>query len=87
MSQAGPVVGSEALDDLQRRLRDALDLAVAGGAPLPLLERLGASAALLRALGELPRHALLPEVVARGERALAAWQEWRGQTQPWTAAA
>lgn len=68
--------GTEGLIELQRRARDALDLGIAAGAPLTLLEKLAAASALLQALVELPRHALLPDVLARAHRALTAWHEW-----------
>lgn len=74
------------LDDLAARVNDALDLAIAGGAPLSLLEKLAASSGLLRALQELPRNALIPEVVARAHRALKAWQAWRDGAHPKNAA-
>jgi hypothetical protein len=80
MSNPMSMDARERHDDLHRQVRDALDLAIAGGAPLSLLEKLGACAALLEALAALPRHALVPEVVARAERALAAWQQWRAQS-------
>jgi hypothetical protein len=69
----------EGLGDLHRSVRDALDLAIAGGAPLSVLEKLGAASGLVQALIELPRHALIPEVVGRAHRALTVWQEWERQ--------
>jgi hypothetical protein len=70
-------LGIETLAELQSSLTDALDLAVAAGAPLPLLERLGASVGLVGALAEMPKHELIPQVVARARRALVAWDEWQ----------
>jgi hypothetical protein len=67
----------EGLADLQRCLRDALDLAIAGNAPMTLLDKLGAASGLVEALAELPRHALIPAVVGRAHRALSAWHEWQ----------
>jgi hypothetical protein len=75
----------EGLTDLHRHVKDALALALAAGAPLSLLEKLAASSGLVQALEELPKHALLPEVVARAQRALNAWQEWQ-KHMPRTAA-
>jgi hypothetical protein len=79
MSNSNSMTGMDAeqLAELHRTSKDALDLAMAAGAPLSLLEKLAASAALLEALVELPRHALIPDVVARASRALAAWNDWR----------
>lgn len=65
------------LDDLRRRADDALDLAIAAGAPLTLLEKLGAASGLLRALAEVPNHVLMPPVVTRATKALRTWEEWR----------
>jgi hypothetical protein len=76
----------EGLTELQRRTKDTLALALAAGAPLSLLDKLAAATALLEALFELPKHALIPDVVARAQRALGAWQEWQKQ-KPRTAAA
>jgi ABC-type uncharacterized transport system YnjBCD ATPase subunit len=67
---------NDELSDLQGRTADALDLAVAKGAPLGLLEKLAAASGLLRALREVPKHVLLDEVVTRAERALREWQKW-----------
>jgi hypothetical protein len=63
--------------ELARRTSDALDLAVAAGAPFDLLERLAAAAGLLRALREVPNHALMPKVVSRAERVLRVWERWQ----------
>jgi hypothetical protein len=73
---AGKMLTNDQLSELQGRTADALDLAVAKGAPLGLLEKLAAAAGLLRALREVPKHALFDEVVTRAERALREWQKW-----------
>jgi hypothetical protein len=86
MSDASTALTVEGLTELHRRVKDALALAIAASAPLPLLEKLGAAAGLVQALGELPKHALIPEVVARANRALGAWEEWQ-KHRPRTAAA
>ncbi len=69
----------EALAALRQEVGDALGLAIAAGAPMPLLEKLGAASGLLRALAEIPNHVLVPAVVPRARRALEAWNEWKGR--------
>jgi hypothetical protein len=69
----------EAVTALGQEVGDALDLAIASGAPLPILEKLGAASGLLRALAEVPNHVLLPAIVPRARRAIAAWNEWKGR--------
>jgi hypothetical protein len=70
---------SETLSDLQVSLKDALDLAIAAGAPLPLLEKIAAASALVLALVELPRHTLIGDVITRAHWALNAWEDWQKQ--------
>jgi hypothetical protein len=68
---------TEDIAELARRTSDALDLAVAAGAPFNLLERLAAAAGLLHALREVPNHGLIPKVVWRAERVLRVWERWQ----------
>lgn len=67
----------EHLAGLRGELNDTLDLAIAAGAPMPLLEKLGAASGLLHALAEVPNHGLVPAVKARADRALGAWRDWQ----------
>lgn len=71
---------TERLAALRARATDALELAVAASAPLAVMEKLAAAAGMLHALGEVPNHGLVPEVVARAERALRAWTKWKEES-------
>jgi hypothetical protein len=86
MPDGNPKLTVEGLTELHRRTKDTLALALAAGAPFALLEKLAAATGLVEALFELPKHALIPDVVARAQRALGAWQEWQ-KRKPRTAAA
>jgi hypothetical protein len=79
-------ISGDGLGELGAQVRDALALAIASGAPLPLLEKLGAAVGLLQALAELPAHALIPQAVTRAHRALTAWQQWHKAAQRGAAA-
>jgi len=79
-------VTEDGLGELNAHVRDALALAIASGAPLPLLEKLAAATGLLQALAELPAHTLIPQVVSRAHRALVAWQQWHKNGQRGAAA-
>jgi hypothetical protein len=74
---SSPESSNEAIAELARRASDALDVAVAAGAPFDMLERLGAAAGLLRALRDVPNHALMPKVVSRTEHVLRVWERWQ----------
>jgi hypothetical protein len=71
---------SEALEELGERVGDALDLAVAAGAPLALIDKLATASGLLNALREVPRHVLMPHATSRAKAALSAWESWRGRS-------
>src|SRR3954469_15642438 len=81
MLDTGSEMTVEGLAELHDRAIDALDLAIAAGAPLSLLEKLGASVGLLEGLAEVPQYALLADVVSRARRALSAWQTWNDQSR------
>jgi hypothetical protein len=76
----------DTLAELRKQVGDALDLAIAAGAPTPLLEKLGAARGLLSALSEVPQHSLMPGVIDRARKALREWQQWQEQ-HPRTVAA
>lgn len=76
MSQA-TIMTLQGLAELDRRLKDALGLAIAASAPMSLLDKLGAASGLVDALAEVPKHALIPAVVSRAHRALEAWEQWQ----------
>lgn len=86
MTDSSLEIAGDELGELIGRLRDALALAIASGAPLPLLEKLGAASGLLQTLAELPDHALIPQAVSRAQRALVAWQQWHKAAQRGAAA-
>jgi hypothetical protein len=76
----------ESLAQLREELGDALELAIAAGAPLALLEKLGAASGLLNALARVPQHTLISTVVDRARKAQRAWRQWQ-ERRPRTIAA
>ena len=79
-----PAGGTSAMDlrHLGRELKTAVELAVVGLAPQPLVEKLAAIAGLLEAVGGLPADsppvmALLPKLVVRAAAAQKEWSEWQ----------
>jgi hypothetical protein len=79
-TMTGAGLEAQALEALRQETADALDLAIAAGAPLPMLEALGAASGLLRALGEVPSHALIPTVTARAQEAVRSWKAWQAKS-------
>jgi hypothetical protein len=74
-----PDLTVEGLARLHREVADAVDLAIAGDAPFPLLQKLAAARGLMQALGEVPKHVLMRKVVANAARAMAEWQTWQAE--------
>jgi hypothetical protein len=66
---------------LLRTVKTALELAIIGRAPIDLLNRLARPAGLLEAVSQLPVDggavdALLPELLAETQSAVARWEAW-----------
>jgi len=69
------------LRHLARELSNALELALVGRAPDPLVEKLAAATGLVVALGELPLdtdslRVWANEAIIRSERGLVEWSAW-----------
>jgi hypothetical protein len=73
---------TDGLAELHAALADALDLAIAAGAPFPLLQKLAAANGFTRALREVPKHDLMPTIVTNAKAALAEWQRFRAARPP-----
>ena len=58
---------------LRRRILEVLELAIAGRAPLRIIEPLGTAAGMLEALADVPRHELVSDTEAKAKKALQAW--------------
>jgi len=72
------------LRHLGRELSTALELALVGRAPAPLVEQLASATGLVVALAELPLdtealRAWSLDAVSRAERALERWHTWGQQ--------
>ena len=67
---------------LRRRVFDALELAIAAGAPFSIIEPLGTAVGMLEALAEIPKHELTVAVLPRAEAALRAWSSWEEHHLP-----
>jgi len=79
MAQRESDLTVEGLARFHREVADALDLAIAADAPLPLLRKLAAASGFTEALREVPKHALMGGIVSEATAALAEWQKWRNE--------
>jgi hypothetical protein len=88
MKSASTTDKSMEVRHLLRTVKTALELAIIGRAPIDLLNRLARPAGLLEAVSQLPVDggavgALLPELLAEAQSAVARWEAWiksRGPT-------
>ena len=67
---------------LRRRVVEVLELAIAGRAPLRIIEPLGTAAGMLEALADVPRHELVEETERKAKKALQAWALWDARHAP-----
>jgi bifunctional DNase/RNase len=81
------VVQDTSAEELKTRVADALELAIAAGAPMSVMDKLASARGFLEALTNVPQHALVPAVTDRAARALDAWERWRAQSRRRKAAA
>ena len=61
---------------LRRKICDALELAIAAGAPWDIIQPLGTATGLLEALADVPRHEFVVTIMQNARQALNAWGVW-----------